>query len=129
MIRIAITAALIFLIAQNRQQRTHPYVPPLTHVPELSMDLLGAPPAQPRFMLKELCQISSCKQGLLSRHEQLLLNGKEIRLRMQTLSAEIVESEPMLDLTDVLQHRPLAEQSIGELSAWKTVPKLEQGPK
>ena len=122
MIRAIISVTLVLMIAQLRQQTTQVYVPPLTHVPELSMGLLGEPAAQPRFMLANLCQLQPCEQKLMIRHQQLLLKGKMLRLEMQHLSAQLSAVRPALDLSAVVRHRPTAEQSYGELKSWQRLP-------
>ena len=125
MVRLAVTFALVWILFLDRKQRTFPYVPPLTHVPELSLSLLGQPEAQPQAMLPEICRISRCNPELLQRNRALLEQGKGLRLELQALTIAMLEAEPAIDPQLILEHRSIAEQSIGELNAWRPLIRQE----
>ena len=118
-VRLALTCALVLALFSEQKKRTFLYVPPLTRVPELSLSLLGQPEAQPQAVLPEICRVSRCDPALLQRTSALLEQGKELRLELQALTVEMLEAEPSIDPQLLLGHRSAAEQSIGELNAWR----------
>ena len=127
-IRLAVTCALLLVLFWDQKQLTFPYVPPLTHVPDLSLSLLGQPVAQPQAMLPEICRVSRCDPSLLQRTRALLEQGKGLRLELQALTTAMLEAEPTIEPQLLLGHRSTAEQSIGELNAWRQLSRQEPQP-
>ena len=114
---------LLSLSLQKNAQTSHPFIPPLTHTPQMSLSSLGMPRPPVHIILPEIEAISgkSCKRcPMLQAHIRAESeNGKKLRLQMQEqIQAILVQLPP--DFTEQsFKNRNQNSQRIGEVWVWK----------
>lgn len=126
---ILLILLLLSLSLLQKTERIYPFVPPLTHTPQMSLASIGIPPPPIRVLLPELELISqsSCYRcaTLQAQHQEEAENGQRLRLNMQAQVQALISELPPHFIEQARHHRSLNSQRIGEVWVWEQLSKQD----
>lgn len=107
----------------NSTEYQYPFIPPLTHTPQMSLSTIGSPSPPAHALLADIETISQnpCARCQALRHhiQQEAEKGNALRLQLQEQLSTLLRSLPPDFPKQALQNRANNSENIGEIKLWE----------